>query len=337
MANLLLPFTKMQGLGNDFVVVDGRAFSGELGRLLATDSKKKLSLLARVLCDRHYGIGADGLIIVFHENLNAVLAGQHALSGIVTAYPDARSCSAAWIYINGDGSSSDMCGNGLRCLGLYIRNHVKSSPQSVQVATACGPVAVLVQSEESITVDLNKPILASEAIPTNVKGQSELVRHPVQIELDGKRVSLSVTCVSMGNPHCVLFDDAYAACERGDRVLAAMAEKLQQLPLFPEGANIEFASVANQGKVNVLIWERGCGPTLACASGAAATLVAGVLEDRVAREAQVCLPGGDLIISWSEKDGHVRMTGPAKQIYSAEIDLLQFSNLRASLAAEALC
>jgi diaminopimelate epimerase len=286
-------FTKMQALGNDFVfVAESDLTATTTGKLIVRDLSKQGALLARSVCDRHFGIGADGLIIV--------------------RKPTRNDCQVSWLYFNSDGSISSMCGNGLRCLGLYAVHHQLTTGSSFNIETAVGPVPVVVVDASTITSDLGEPILEADKVPVAGKGREKIVKQPIVV--DGQQ--LTATCLSMGNPHCVLFDTRLS--EPQWRLLAP---QIQQLELFPEGVNVEFVEVATRARARVFVWERGCGPTLACASGAAAVLVAGALEGRLDRSAVIELPGGSLLIHWDEKDNHVRISGSAKFAFSGTFDV----------------
>jgi diaminopimelate epimerase len=276
-----IPFTKMQALGNDFVVIDQKDIKN-----LALSLEK----LAKLVCDRHFGIGADGLIIVQATNRS--------------------DCQLAWSYINNDGSFSNMCGNGIRCLALWAKEHNLTVNNKLNVETTHGKVEVLIENDNHITSDLGEPILESTAIP--VSGKSRKVVLKEKILIDNKE--LIITCVSMGNPHCVIFNSNLSSDEQ-----LAISPLIQQNDFFPEKVNVEFAQLIDAKNVNVFVYERGCGPTLACASGAAATLVAGVMAGLLDRQANIKLPGGTLSVNWLKTNNHVLITGPAKIVYQGAL------------------
>lgn len=290
---LEIPFAKMQGLGNDFVFIDEADLQGsDAGRdLLARWSDVK-GTLASTLCDRRFGIGADGLILVRKAN-------------------DAR-CLLGWSYTNSDGSPSAMCGNGIRCLALWAHRRGLIQKEEFLVDTEIGAIPVVFQSEDRITTDLGQPALESERIPISGQSREKVLRAPLTLN----ERTVHVTCVNMGNPHCVLFEHGLS-----DDLLPAIASQVQLHPFFLEGVNVEFVRVESSAKAHVEVWERGAGRTLACATGAAAVLVAGVLEERLDRQAEIVLPGGSLYIDWSTKDNHVRITGPAKFVFDGNVDL----------------
>jgi diaminopimelate epimerase len=288
-----LPFAKMQGLGNDFVVVaEQDLLNGRIGAGIVRNAEKEFGRLAKALCNRHFGIGADGLIVVQSSNRDG--------------------CDFGWTYINNDGSPSDMCGNGLRCVALWALDRGIVDNRNFTVSTAKGPVPVVFKDLDHITVDLGEPFLNSNVIPVAGPKRDKVVKEIIEIA-DHKLVA---TCVSMGNPHCVIFEPGLNPLEYD-----VFAPQIQQLPFFPEGVNVEFVVTENQQCARVFVWERGCGPTLACASGAAAVAVAGVLEGRLQRKTRIDLPGGSLEAEWSETDNHVRITGPARETYRGTVDL----------------
>ncbi len=291
-----VPFAKLQALGNDFVFLSQHHLrASAAGRDLLDNFAEKGALLARRLCDRHFGIGADGLILVA-ESDNAL-------------------CQLSWSYFNADGSAAMMCGNGLRCLALYaVDNQLVDSGQ-FSISTGIGPVPVVFESPERITTDLGQPILESALIPVAGEPRSQVLKESLTIG----GLSFSVTCVSMGNPHCVVFESGLK--ESDFRVLAP---RMQELSFFPQGVNVEFVDIVDRSHARVFVWERGCGPTLACASGAAATLVAGVLEGRLERSAVIELPGGNLKVTWLSDKGHVLISGPASCSYKGVLDLGAF-------------
>jgi diaminopimelate epimerase len=306
-----LPFAKMQALGNDFVVVE----ASELERLaqrfpplgflqeIATSSDGPgknlgLSQIARILCDRHFGVGADGLIVV--------------------CPPTNSESLLAWRFFNADGSQSSMCGNGLRCLARFAQLQGKTKEKCFSIETEVGAVALELKDDEQISCDLNQPILASNKIPVAGNQREPVVKEKLSVQ-DKEFV---ISCVSMGNPHCVVFEPNILADD-----FVNYAQAIQAHDFFPEGVNVEFVQVLptlaedETSHVKVFVCERGCGPTLACASGAAAVLVAGVLEGRLQRKTKVEMPGGTLEVNWSADDNHVRITGPASRIYNGVFDL----------------
>lgn len=306
-ARTSLRFAKMQALGNDFVMVSEDDLNALSRASHFEVSDKFLSNLARKICDRHFSVGADGLIVVRRSKRD--------------------DCELAWNYLNSDGSTSVMCGNGLRCLALWAHENGWVDKSEFAVETGVGPVQIKFESARKISSDIAEPIFAAGDIPVDLEagglhvypkhGENEnrleqLIRR--KFSIDAKDVT--VTCLSMGNPHCVTFVDSIdeTVCQR-------VASKLQSHPFFPEGVNVEFVQIESADRLNIVVWERGCGKTLACASGAAAALVAAVAEGHSNRKAEIVLPGGALEIHWDEKDNHVHISGPASFVFDGTIDI----------------
>lgn len=284
---ILLSFTKMQGLGNDFVVVKEEHLRTWLQRGFAGGAPS-LSDIARKVCNRNFGIGADGLIVVSKS----------------------ETCDIGWTYLNSDGSCSVMCGNGLRCVAQWCVANSIVNKEEFSIETGKGPIKVKYESSGRITTDLGEPILSRSQIPVG----GEASERVVSVELPLTMRTLEITCVSMGNPHCVIFEPDFEEVEYGE-----VAVEIQCNPFFPQGVNVSFISRYDRTHADVVVWERGCGPTLACASAAAAVLVAGVLEDKLARRATIKLPGGPLEVEWSDVDNHVRITGPAVVTFTGNV------------------
>jgi len=293
-----LPFAKVQGLGNDFLVVDLRP--GQPGALVRPSPLEPA--VARALCDRHFGIGADGVL--------AILPGREG---------DAR-----MRVINADGSEAEMCGNGIRCVAKLLWEKDADLRRPVlRIDTGAGLLSCTVDADDgrvrSVMVEMGQPRLTRAEIPMAGPPAERGVRVPLRI---GDR-GLSLTAVSMGNPHAVIFVDD----DRAD--LRALAEEygpeIEIDPLFPRRTNVEFARV-RKGAIELVVWERGCGITLACGTGACATVVAGCLEGRVqaGAETAVHLLGGTLLITALASENHgfsgVQMRGPADVVYEAEVD-----------------
>ena len=270
-------FTKMNGLGNDFIVVAHF-------ETLPTDAKE----MAKRMCDRHFGVGADGLVFI--------LPSERA---------DVR-----MRIMNADGSEAEQCGNAVRCVAKYAFDHGLVSGTELTVETGAGLQRVWVEAEQGrvcrVKVDMGAPILRGRDIPLAVDGAA-VVERPIQA--NGR--DFSFTGVSMGNPHAVIFVDDAAAFE-----VDVWGPPLEVHEMFPNKANIEFVSVMSPEEVTMRVWERGCGQTYACGTGACATVVAGVLTGRISRSALVHLKGGDLHIEWNEADGHVYMTGSAQEVFT---------------------
>jgi len=297
-----LPFVKVQGLGNDFVVVDLRP--GRPGAdLLPSPTDPEV---ARRLCDRHFGIGADGVL--------AILPGQEG---------DAR-----MRVINADGSEAEMCGNGIRCVAKVLWEKDPGLRRPVlQIDTGAGLLACAIETDgaqvRTVAVQMGRPRLTRGEIPMAGPASERVVRTPVR----AADRSFSVTAVSMGNPHAVIFIDDPAADLRA--LAESYGPKLEVDPVFPRRTNVEFARVRADGEIDLVVWERGCGITLACGTGACATAVAACLEGRArpGGEVPVHLPGGTLFITVAPENDSaeptfagVTMRGPARTVFEAELD-----------------
>ena len=274
-------FTKMHGLGNDYVYVD--CFSEQVSDPAA---------LARAVSDRHFGIGADGLILIL---------------------PD-ETADVGMRMFNADGSEPRMCGNGIRCVAKYAYEHGLARANPMQVATAAGVKSIELSLDEggkvtAATVDMGQPVLDPAQIPVTIP-QQRIVDVPVRTI---KHAFAHMTCVSMGNPHAVIFVDDVAAVP-----LEEVGPQLEHHAVFPERVNAHFVQVHSPGEVTVRTWERGSGITLACGTGASAVCVAGVLTGRTARSITAHLRGGDLQLEWREADNHVLMTGPAVEVFAGD-------------------
>ena len=278
-----LEFTKYHGLGNDFILIDNRM----------SDRPRLTPEQAATLCDRHFGIGADGVIFA--------LPGQNGTDYTMRIF-------------NCDGSEPEMCGNGIRCLARFIADlEGITEPRSYTIHTLGGLITPKLTADGLITVDMGEPILQSADIPTTL-GQPDqpVVNQP--LEAAGK--TWDVTCVNMGNPHCVTFVDDVAAIP-----LETIGSQIECHSAFPKKINVEFIQVVRSDYLKMRVWERAAGVTLACGTGACASLVAAVLTDRSDRRATVELPGGCLLIEWSAADNHLYMTGPAERVFAGLANL----------------
>ncbi len=270
-----LRFTKMHGIGNDFIILDG--FRHPIADPQA---------LARRLCARRFGVGADGLIL---------------------ALPSDRADARMRIF-NGDGSEPEMCGNGIRCLGRFLADEglCRKNPMTIETGAGILTLALEGGSAPRVTVDMGAPRFAPEEIPVAADSNR------VALEAGGRK--LDFFCVSMGNPHAVTFD-LYPE----DAEFLRLGALLERHPAFPRRTNVEFCRMSPDGGIDVRVWERGDGPTLACGTGACAALAAAASMGLCSRQAAVRLPGGVLEIGWAG-DGHLFMTGPAETVYTGEID-----------------
>ncbi|REK76380.1 diaminopimelate epimerase [Paenibacillus paeoniae] len=273
-------FTKMHGLGNDFIVVAGE-------QSLPANAAE----LAESFCNRFFGIGADGLVYI--------LPSEKA---------DFR-----MRIINSDGSEAEQCGNAIRCVAKYVYDNGLTNQKEITVETlGAGVQKVQLTVEggnvQTVRVDMGEPILSGLQVPTTVDAD-RVIEHP--IEVDGREFTF--TAVSMGNPHCVIYVDDAVGFD-----LESWGPKLETHPMFPRKINVEFVTVNSRSQADMRVWERGAGPTLACGTGACATLVASVLTGATDRTATISLKGGDLLIEWDENDNHVYMTGPAAEVFRGE-------------------
>ncbi len=279
---MAIEFTKYHGLGNDFILVDNRASSLPL---LTPEQ-------AIQLCDRHFGIGADGVIF---------------------ALPGENGADYTMRIFNSDGSEPEMCGNGIRCLGRFIADLEGESrnKDSYQIHTLAGMITPQLMADGQVKVDMGLPRLLAGEIPTTLgTAETKVINQP--IEVAGQ--TWEVTCVSMGNPHCITFVSDVAAIP-----LESIGPQFEHHPAFPQRINTEFIQVVSRDYVKMRVWERGAGITLACGTGACAALVAGVLTGNCDRIATVELPGGLLQIEWSEIDQRVYMTGPAQLVFTGKL------------------
>lgn len=277
-----MKFTKMQGIGNDYVYVN-----------CFQETVKNPSQVAQFVSDRHFGIGSDGLIMICPSEV----------------------ADCKMVMYNADGTQSQMCGNGVRCVGKYIHDKGLTDKEIVTVETLGGIKVLELHLKDgtvdTITVDMGEPELVPERIP--VKTDAAIFKEQ-PVEVLGK--TYLVTAVSMGNPHGVTFVE-----NTTDLDLEAIGPLFEHHPLFPERTNTEFIQVIDRNTLKMRVWERGSGETLACGTGACASLVASVLTGNTGREATLQLLGGNLHIRWDEATNHVYMTGPAAFVFDGEIDL----------------
>jgi diaminopimelate epimerase len=276
----MIRFVKMQGAGNDYVYVD--CFQQEVA---------DPADLAVEISDRHFGVGGDGLVLIGPSD----------------------SADLRMRMFNADGTESEMCGNAIRCVAKYACDRHLADGDRLRVETMAGVKAIDVSRGQdgkvsSATVDMGEPILDPPAIPVNIP-QPRVVDTPLRLPAN----AFAMTCVSMGNPHAVIFVN-----DLREITLGEVGPQIENHPLFPQRTNAHFVQVLGAGEVSILHWERGSGPTLACGTGASACCVAGVLTGRTQRAVTAHLPGGDLVLTWRESDNHVLMTGPAVEVFSGE-------------------
>ena len=270
-----LAFTKMHGAGNDFVVLDG-----------IREALPPLESLARWLCNRHFGIGADQLLVV----------------------RESRAADFRMEIFNADGSQVEMCANGIRAFYKFLRDRGHTRADEIAVETLAGVVRPRWAGPDRVEVDMGPPILAPAKIPTAL-GEGEGPVLDAILEVEGE--ALRVSAVSMGNPHAVIevADPERAPVER-------LGPRIEHHPAFPNRTNVEFIAVADRGHIRQRTWERGTGETLACGSGACAAVVVSMLRGALESSLLVELRGGELEIAWQGGDEHVLMTGPAVEVYT---------------------
>lgn len=273
----MLSFVKMQGIGNDFIV-----FSSGL--------ELDWTFLAPRLCDRRFGIGADGILLV-HPSSIADFRMQ---------------------IFNSDGTEPEMCGNGLRCFARYLQLQGLTDRSQLFIETGAGVREVLILADGRVQVDMGLPRLERGSIPMTGPAAEHAIETPLQV---GNH-QFAVTAVSMGNPHAVVFVDELQACQ-----FETYGPLLEAHAAFPRRANAEFVQVLAPDRLRVKVWERGVGATLACGTGACAVLVAAILTNRAQRQATIELPGGELEISWP--GDHIQMTGRAERVFVGEVSLSQ--------------
>lgn len=277
-----MKFTKMHGIGNDYVYVN-----------CFEESIKNPAEVSKFVSDRHFGIGSDGLILIS---------------------PSAIADFRMNIY-NADGSQAEMCGNGIRCVAKYVYDYGLTDKTEISVETLAGIKYLRLQVENgkvaSVEVNMGAPILEPKEIPVAVE-ESPVVNVPVEVK--GKIYHM--TCVSMGNPHAIIFMNNVK-----DLDIAAIGPYFENHTVFPKRTNTEFVEVLDRNTVNMRVWERGSDETLACGTGACATTVACILNDKTESEVTVHLLGGDLKIRWDREANQVYMTGPATVVFDGEITL----------------
>lgn len=246
------------------------------------------------LCDRNFGVGADGVIF---------------------AMPGTNGTDYTMRIFNSDGSEPEMCGNGVRCFARFIAElDDLQGKHSFTVHTGAGLIVPEIQDDGRVRVDMGQPILTASDVPTKLTATKDHAAIGAALEVDGK--TWSVTCVSMGNPHCVTFGTNQSKTLQVDELnLSEIGPKFEHHEVFPARTNTEFVQVFSRSHLKMRVWERGAGATLACGTGACAVVVAAVLEGHSERSCTVDLPGGPLEIEWKEEDNHIYMTGPAEVVF----------------------
>ncbi|MCU0715714.1 MAG: diaminopimelate epimerase [Pirellula sp.] len=279
MANTI-EFTKMHGAGNDYVYING--FQNEL--------PADLEKLAIDISHRRFGVGGDGLILILPSD----------------------KADARMRMFNADGSESEMCGNGIRCVAKYVHDHGIAKKNHLAIETGAGVLQLELEIQnglaERITVDMGEPRLEGAKIPTTLVQPNE---RAINIPLEYRGHKLYATCVSMGNPHCVIF-----VPEATDELVLGIGPLIERDDRFPKRTNVEFVEILARGEVRQRTWERGSGETWACGTGASAVCVAGVLTGHTDRTILNNLLGGQLMLRWDEASNHVFMTGPATEVFT---------------------
>lgn len=278
-----IKFTKMQGLGNDFVILDYDEYK---------KSGKTPEELAFTMCNRHFGIGADGLIIV---------------------NPNTKETDIGWIFYNSDGTIAQMCGNGIRCFAKYVHSKGFVKKKEFSVETKAGVIIPKILDDGKVRVNMSKPILEPEKIPAMVSNNLNF-----DIEVLGRE--FKANAVSMGNPHCVIITD-----ENTKMLALKYGREIELHRIFPEKTNVEFIRILSRDEINLDVWERGCAITLACGTGACASVVAAILNGLCDNKVKVNLPGGQLLIEWDgspeDTDHDVYMSGGAEFSFTGEIKI----------------
>lgn len=277
-----LKFTKMQGLGNDFIIIKEKELPESCNR----------NNLAIKLCDRRLGIGADGLIILQGKAIDT---------------------DFEWDFYNSDGTIAEMCGNGMRCFAKYLVENNITEKKEFSVKTLAGTIIPKVNNDGTITVNMGNPIFTPEKVPV----QSE--NTPVLNEkLEVQNKEFSFNAISMGNPHCIIFESGAPK-----EFALQYGYDIEHHPLFPKKTNVEFVKVLSQNEITIDVWERGCGITQACGTGACASVTACILNNLTSNKVKANLPGGALTIEWQgSKDNlaqPVFMTGNAEFVFYGEV------------------
>ena len=277
-----MKFTKMHGCGNDYVYVNG--FENKMEN--PGEISKKIS-------DRHFGIGSDGMIVINPSDVADFKMSMY----------------------NADGSEGKMCGNGIRCVAKFVYDYKLTDKTTITVETLSGIKTLKLNVKdgkvETVRVNMGSPILNAKQIPV-ISAQDQVIDSPLMI--DGKEYR--ITCVSMGNPHDITFVDDTDAIE-----IEQIGPKFENHEIFPDRVNTEFIQIVDRNTIKMRVWERGSGETLACGTGACASVVACVLNNKTENVVTVKLLGGDLLIEYNREENTVYMTGPATTVYTGEIEV----------------
>lgn len=284
-------FVKMHGLGNDFIITREK-FAGNV---------KNLNNFAQKICDRHLGIGADGLVLLCPSN----------------------KADIKMKIFNSDGTQAEMCGNGMRCIAKYAYEKEIVSKKIFKIETTSGTLHQAIYLGEKgtkkneIEIEIGKPLLLPDQIPVDLVKSGPILKEPLNV--NGK--TFHISCISVGNPHCVIFEKNLKNIP-----LAEIGPLIENHPIFPQKTNVEFAKIIDSKNISMIVWERGSGRTLACGSGACAVTIAGVLNDLCERSVMVHLEGGILKVNWREDD-IICLRGPCEEVFEGEVNIENFSNL----------
>ena len=288
----MLEFTKMQGIGNDYVYID-----------CTKKELEKPEKISQIVSDRHFGIGSDGLILI----LNSKVADFKME-----------------IY-NADGSQAEMCGNGIRCVAKFVYDKGLTEKTKLKIETLAGIKELELNVEngkvKTVKVDMGEPILEAEKIPVYIdeKMKAEGITPTSVIKnlkLEAYNQNFIFTCVSMGNPHAITFIDDV---EKFD--VKKFGSVFEVAKAFPKKSNIEFVEIIDKENINMRVWERGSGETMACGTGSCASVVACILNNKTSNKVKVHLLGGELYIEWNKENNHIYMTGPAEIVFEGKIDI----------------
>ncbi len=279
---MMLKFTKMHGLGNDYIYINGF--------LEQIENPGELSIK---ISDRHFGIGSDGIVMILPSD----------------------TCDFRMRMFNNDGSEAEMCGNATRCVAKYVYDNKMIDKEEITLETLAGVMVLKMQviegKVEKVTVNMGQPRLETKDIPA-IFPKDRIINEALKV----KDKDYMITCVSMGNPHAITFVEDVDNFD-----VHGVGVQIENHEMFPRRINTEFAQIVDRNTIKMRVWERGSGETLACGTGASATLVAAVLNDLTDRKAKLILLGGDLEIEWNDTDNNVYMTGPATTVFQGEIEI----------------
>ncbi len=278
-----MKFTKMHGTGNDYIYING--FEQQI---------ENPGELAVHISDRHKGIGSDGLVVILPSNY----------------------CDFRMQMFNADGSEAEMCGNASRCIGKYVYDKGMTDKKDITLETLAGTKKLKLSTGSnglvsSVTVDMGEPVLEASGIPVTIE-KDTIVNENVEF---GKGLKYNISCISMGNPHTVIFTKDIDKLD-----LTAIGPVIENADIFPKRTNTEFIEIMSESKMKMRVWERGSGETMACGTGACAAVVAGVLNGLTNRKVDVQLAGGTLTVEWNALDNHVYLTGEAVTVFEGEIN-----------------